>query len=135
MEAARWLHDAGLLRDSQSSPGLPLRRMAIANKIFGAYKKQNRYWFIKRMPAYREMMSVEDVYPYLDLHHKKSVYTHIRRKKIPHIRLNDQFILFYKDEFFSWLILNNRQEKIDRQNREKFLTTRKHLEAIKQEIK
>ncbi len=129
------MHRAGLLRDSGSSPGLPLRRMATANKIFGAYKKDNAYWYIRWVPDYRELMGVEDVYPFLDLHHRKSVYNYIRRKGIPHIRLNDQFILFFKDEFFSWLIMNNRQDKIDCQNREKFLTTRRNLEAIKQEIK
>lgn len=46
VEAARWLHDAGLLRDSPVRPGLPLRDLLRAGLIEGQRQEPNRRWFI-----------------------------------------------------------------------------------------
>lgn len=51
VEAARWLDEGGLLRDSQSRPGLPLRNLLRAGAIENADQRPpRRYgkWFIVR---------------------------------------------------------------------------------------
>jgi excisionase family DNA binding protein len=51
LEAACWLDDAGLLRDSETRPGLPLRNLLRAGQIMGADQRPaRRYgrWFITR---------------------------------------------------------------------------------------
>jgi excisionase family DNA binding protein len=51
VEAARWLDDAGLLSDSETRPGLPLRNLLREGQILGADQRPaHRYgrWFITR---------------------------------------------------------------------------------------
>jgi hypothetical protein len=51
VEAARWLDDAGVLSDSQSRHGLPLRKLLRAGVITGAEQRPDRphgRWFIVR---------------------------------------------------------------------------------------
>ena len=53
VEAARWLAEAGLLLDSCSRPGLPLRRLLRADHIFGQEQIPRRSggrWHIRRLP-------------------------------------------------------------------------------------
>lgn len=49
VEAARWLDRAGLLRDSSSTPGLPLRRLLRQKLIVGQRQEPNRRWYIRRV--------------------------------------------------------------------------------------
>jgi len=49
VEAARWLDEAGLLRDSQHRSGLPLRKLLRARQILGQRQETNRRWFIDRI--------------------------------------------------------------------------------------
>lgn len=52
VEAARWLNKAGLLNDSSSRPGLPLRKLLRAKKILGQVQIPNRKhgrWFIRKL--------------------------------------------------------------------------------------
>lgn len=49
VEAARWLDDAGLLRDSPIRPGLPLRDLLRAELIEGQRQEPNRRWFVDRL--------------------------------------------------------------------------------------
>ena len=54
VEAARWLHQAHLLNDAPSRPGLPLRNLLRAGRIAGAEQRPpRRYgrWFIRRLNA------------------------------------------------------------------------------------
>jgi excisionase family DNA binding protein len=51
VEAACWLDDAGLLTDSESRPGLPLRNLLRAGQIVGANQRParpNGRWYITR---------------------------------------------------------------------------------------
>jgi excisionase family DNA binding protein len=51
VEAACWLDDAGLLTDSESRPGLPLRNLLRAGQIMGADQRparRNGRWYITR---------------------------------------------------------------------------------------
>jgi hypothetical protein len=45
--AARELDRLGLLRDSQSRPGLPLRNLLREGKVANAYQEGGRWWFIR----------------------------------------------------------------------------------------
>jgi hypothetical protein len=52
VEAARWLDDAGLLSDSPSRPGLPLRNLLRDGVIIaGVQRPPTKYgrWFIARL--------------------------------------------------------------------------------------
>ncbi len=61
VEAARWLDQAGLLRDSPDRPGLPLRELLRAGLIEGQRQEANHRWFIDRTDisphAVRELAS------------------------------------------------------------------------------
>lgn len=48
VEAARWLDEAGLLKDSDHHPGLPLRNLLRANQIVGQRQEANGRWFIDK---------------------------------------------------------------------------------------
>jgi hypothetical protein len=48
VEAARWLEDAGLLKDSASRPGKPIRVLLRAARITGQRQEANSRWFINR---------------------------------------------------------------------------------------
>lgn len=52
VEAAEWLERAGILKDSKSRPGLPLRNLLRAKKITGQRQEPNRRWFIDRVSTY-----------------------------------------------------------------------------------
>lgn len=54
--AAKWLSEANILHDLKSSPGYPLRRYAYRNNIFGAYQKNERYWFIRKIAGYKNLV-------------------------------------------------------------------------------
>ncbi len=49
VEAARWLDEAGLLRDSSSRPGLPLRKLVRQERLAGQAQEPNGRWFIRRI--------------------------------------------------------------------------------------
>ena len=52
--AARWLAEAGLLRDSDAQPGSPLRQLLRAGQILGAHQRPDRpqgRWWIRRTPS------------------------------------------------------------------------------------
>jgi hypothetical protein len=54
VEAARWLHEAGVLKDSAARPGLPLRELLRAGAVEGAEQRPSRWngrWFIRRAGA------------------------------------------------------------------------------------
>jgi hypothetical protein len=106
LEAATLLHDSGYLKDSKSSPGFPLRRLILANKIKGSVKKNNYFWYLKRIENYRELISPVDLCNIIGFKNIKSLYRKIKRDSVPHLRLKNGQILFYKDEIFPWLINN-----------------------------
>ena len=62
VEAARWLNHAGLLTDSESRPGLPLRNLLRAGQILGANQRParpNGRWYITRAQP-RRVLSGHD---------------------------------------------------------------------------
>ena len=49
VEAARWLDAAGLLKDSDTRRGKPLRDLLRAGRIEGAYQESGRWWRIRQI--------------------------------------------------------------------------------------
>ena len=52
VEAASWLDEAGVLKDSSSRPGLPLRKLLRAGRIQGAEQRppaSHGRWYIRRV--------------------------------------------------------------------------------------
>jgi hypothetical protein len=47
-DAAKWLDEAGLLKDSPTRPGKPLRDLLRAKQIIGQRQESNHRWFIDR---------------------------------------------------------------------------------------
>jgi hypothetical protein len=47
VDAARELDRLGLLRDSASRPGLPLRKLLRDGEIVNGYQQSGRWWFIR----------------------------------------------------------------------------------------
>ncbi|MEQ8235299.1 MAG: hypothetical protein ABRQ23_00805 [Syntrophomonadaceae bacterium] len=52
VEAARWLDGAGLLKDSKTRPGKPLRDLLRQRLIKGQFQSTNSRWFIQRLDWY-----------------------------------------------------------------------------------
>src|SRR3982750_133789 len=48
VEAARWLDQGGLLKDSPHRPGLPLRELLRGHQILGQRQELNGRWYIDR---------------------------------------------------------------------------------------
>lgn len=133
-KAAQWLHKAHLLQDSRTSPGFPLRRLAKKQKIIGAYQKKGRFWFIKQVPDYHLLLSVEEAYRLLKLKNKRSVYAFIKRHQIPHIRLKSNHIVFRGEDLYTWLVLNGNQDKIEENHMTIFQHTKQKIQEVKQQI-
>lgn len=132
--AANWLDRAKYLRDSESSPGFPLRRLISANKIAGAYKKDNYYWFIKQLENYRELVSPGELSMLLGYNNINSFYRRIKKKTIPHFRLKNGQILFYKDEVIPWLISNQYYDSVDKIERLIFKETDHFIKEVRTQI-
>lgn len=49
VEAAKWLDRAGLLKDSESRRGKPLRDLLRSGKITGQRQESNSRWYIDRV--------------------------------------------------------------------------------------
>jgi hypothetical protein len=47
-DAAKWLDEAGLLKDSPTRPGKPLRDLLRAKQIIGQRQESNHRWFIDK---------------------------------------------------------------------------------------
>ncbi|MFQ5584435.1 MAG: hypothetical protein ACE5GL_08385 [Calditrichia bacterium] len=86
--------------------------MVVANKIFGAYKKNNYYWFIRRLNNYRELLSPSELCELLGFTNLNSLYRKIKLESVPHFRLHNGQILFYRDEIIPWLISRQYIDKL-----------------------
>ncbi len=111
-EAAFILDQHGILKDSETSPGFPLRRLAQKNLIAGAIK-ENGKWYIHKVPQYKEMLSSGEVVKHLKLKNHNSIYGYINRHNVPYYHLANGQLAFIKDDFFNWLL--HKKEKEDLQ--------------------
>lgn len=71
VEAASWLDDAGLLRDSRNRNGLPLRNLLRAGRIAGQEQRPNRRngrWWIRRLAASRKPRDIQRARQQIERH-------------------------------------------------------------------
>lgn len=132
--AAEWLDQSGYLKDSQSSLGFPLRRLVSAKKIIGTYRKNNYYLFIKQLDNYRELMGPMEFSQLLGYKNINSLYRKIKKKTIPHFRLENGQILFYKDEIIPWLIENQYYDSVDKIESKIIQETKSFMKEVKDNI-
>ena len=50
VQAAQWLDEAGILKDSESRRGKLLRDLLRAGRIEGSYQESGRWWWIRQIP-------------------------------------------------------------------------------------
>jgi hypothetical protein len=132
--AANWLDQSGHLCDSHSSPGFPLRRLIASKNIVGAYKKNNYFWYIKQADDYRELIAPNELHKLLGYKNINSFYRKIKTKNIPHFRLENKQILFYKDEIIPWLISNQHYDSVDNLERMIFHDTKFLIKEVRTQI-
>ncbi len=109
-EAAEWLEKGGILRNQISSLGYPLRRHVYRGNVFGAYKKDNNFWYIKKIDGYEKILSVGDLSRIFKLKSNKSIYKKVKIEKIPHIKNRKKGIYFRKIELIRWAVENKKSK-------------------------
>ncbi|MEJ2634110.1 MAG: helix-turn-helix domain-containing protein [Calditrichia bacterium] len=113
-EAARWLDGAGILKDSATSPGYPLRRHVHKGNVMGAYRKNNYYWRIRRIEDYEEVLTVAELTRIFGLKSRTSLYRKIRREHIPFQRHRQKGIYFPVSEILRWAVEQNKTELFEK---------------------
>ncbi len=108
--AAEWLSKANLLRDDSSTLGNVLRRHVYRGNIFGAFKKKNYFWYIRRIPNYDDILNVSDLIEIFGLNCRTSLYRKIRYHNIPYIRRQRKGIYFQASDFLKWALEKNRMD-------------------------
>jgi hypothetical protein len=109
-EAATWLAGEGILKDSGSSPGYPLRRHVKKGNIIGICKKDQKYWIITRLKNYKELLDPSDLKAIFDLKSRTSLYRKIKREKIPYIKKENKRIFFQESELLKWALEKGKSE-------------------------
>ena len=128
--AASWLHDEAYLKDSKSSPGFPLRRLIRAKLIFGAFLRRNYFWYIRRVDDYRELLDSRQLCSVLELKNRKSLYKKIRSQSIPHVRVGENRLMFFRDEILAWLLKHNEMVAYEALQANKFMETEHSVKVL-----
>jgi predicted DNA-binding transcriptional regulator AlpA len=110
VSAARWLDEAGLLKDSTHHPGLPLRKHLRAGKINGAYQYPNRRWVIRRSNK-ESIFSVKEAANELGLT-EHAIYKRIERGLIKPEILGEKSIVIPKSEIIREQQARNKETDI-----------------------
>ena len=105
--AAEWLSVAGILADSTSSPGFSLRRHIHRGNIFGAFKKNNYFWYIRKMEDYQEILTSQELSQILGLKSRTSIYRKVQKENIPYKKIQDKSMYFLKPDLLKWAIERN----------------------------
>ncbi len=108
--AARWLDEANILKDSPTSPGYSLRRHVYRGNIFGVYKENNYFWYIKKLDEYVEIFTVNELSSLFGLKNRTSIYRKIRKQKIPFHRMKNNGIYFRVSDILKWAMEENQSE-------------------------
>ncbi len=112
--AAKWLEEVGILKDSRTSPGYPLRRHIHRGNIFNVYRKNNYFWFIKRIDNYSDILSANELKKIFGLKNRTSVYRKMREQQIPFERLNQKGIYFKTLDVLHWAMEANRLDIVEK---------------------
>jgi hypothetical protein len=124
-KVAKWLAEEGILQDTLSSPGFPLRRHVGRDNIFGATKIDQRYWVVVRLKKYEEILDSKDLTEIFGLKSRTSLYRKIKKEKIPFIRNRKKGIYFQISNLLTWAL--------DRKDKEIFHIIQKKYSEIKRE--
>ena len=116
-EAAQWLSKENILKDSNSSPGFPLRRNIKNGNIFGAYKKRNYFWYIQRINGYENIICVRELKQLFDLKSRTSIYQKIELNNIPWKKTNSGKVYFTISELMKWSIEKKNNEVLKKLRR------------------
>ena len=116
-EAAQWLSKENILKDSNSSPGFPLRRNIKNGNIFGAYKKRNYFWYIQRINGYENIICVRELKQLFDLKSRTSIYQKIELNNIPRKKTNSGKVYFTISELMKWSIEKKNNEVLKKLRR------------------
>ena len=118
--AAKWLDKEGILKDSKSSVGYSLRRHVYRGNVFGAYKKDNYYWYIKQISNFDQLLTIHQLLYIFDLKNRTSVYRKIKFEKIPYIREYRKGIYFKHSELLDWALEKKRDDVFEKLKKLKF---------------
>jgi predicted DNA-binding transcriptional regulator AlpA len=103
-DAAKWLSDENILKNSKSSPGFPLRRNIKNGNVFGAYQKRSYFWYIRRIKNYENIISVREFKQLFQLKSRTSIYRKIDINRIPRKKTESGRIYFSVSELVKWSI-------------------------------
>jgi len=81
VEMAKYLDEAGILKDNKSRPGLPLRNYLRSNSIIGGYQNASKRWFIKKIENNDDYISVATAARILNVS-EPAIYKKIERMEI-----------------------------------------------------
>lgn len=112
--AAKWLADAKVLKNWVLNPGYSLRRHLYRGNVFGAYKKGNYYWYIKRIVGYQEILSTEDLSVIFGLKSRTSLYRKMRKENIPFVQRRRRGIYFKQGDVVKWALERDRLDVVEK---------------------
>ncbi len=112
--AARWLDEAGILKNPSSSRGHSLRRHAQRGNIFGAFKKSNYYWYIRKIDNYDPVLTIPDLKEIFGMKSPTSVYRKLRYHQIPFFRNHRKGIFVKLSDLLKWSMINSRQDVLEK---------------------
>ncbi|MBL7075388.1 helix-turn-helix domain-containing protein [candidate division KSB1 bacterium] len=101
VDGARWLEKAGILKDSERLPGLPLRNFLRSGKIVGAKQAYNKRWAIFKT-QYEPQLTIKELSKKLNLG-EQAIYKKVQGAKIPYHTSGVKGIYFLESEIDRWL--------------------------------
>ncbi len=109
-QAAKWLDEYGILSDSKITPGYSLRRHILKGNILGAYRKNNYFWFIRKIENFEALISARQLSKIFNLKSRTSLYRKIRYHEIPYQRKGKKGIYFRYSDLVKWALERNRED-------------------------
>ena len=108
VEIARELNKDGILLDSQSRRGLPLRNLIREGRIEGAWQDESRRWHIDRMENHTEKYSIKHVADLCGYKSVQPIYSKISDSTIPCELDENGNYYFLKDKIEAWIQENTK---------------------------
>jgi hypothetical protein len=109
-QAAKWLAEYDILRNSKTTPGYSLRRHILKGNILGAYRKNNYFWFIKQIENFDALLSTDQLSKIFNLKCRTSLYRKIQYHEIPYHRMGKKGIYFKYSDLVKWALERNRED-------------------------
>ena len=103
VEIAMELENAGVLKDSKSRSGLPLRNLIRSGSIEGAWQDGSRRWHIELVEEHIEKYSISQVASLCGYKSAQPIYNKINDGTIPYEKDEKGNIYFMKDRVDEWI--------------------------------